>query len=573
MFKIKSISLNNIDVYSFYEDYTIVFGPNNVGKSVLFNIIYYMLGSSKGWNDKSVWELQGMENVKFLTMEVFNGKTMYLKRDILGKFYYKYDLSDDYLLVDIDVYREQIQSMLIMNNDCFGLYHEVVGENLSYRSWTYTNFIDQYALGNVIHVFSQSTDYKFAKRIRKQMQFLFDSKKQKELSELEKKRDEVVKTIEKYKNIIIERKILFEQINVLMDYLEIENPDSYEDKKKNFNNFCLNRSDNRIDPVNKELTYLLNVRNKLNNQIQIEKTFSNQRDQIGSRNKKHQLLLQLLKNSIGEYEEFTEYYDSIDKTLSFLKTENDVLSMKDYKASIETIILERNKIDELIKKIQNSMNEKSEADISHSINSLIFYFNKLDKLNDVSDILNLEEVKKKLDSDIKKLKESINASDSKELNKFINNLYLKMPSELSFVKEDIEKKNFSIEFIPSKTQTIGKQIEIIKSDSNEIEKIVEFVPGSKARQTCWQIITFVGLHVFSKQIYPSLPLLPILVVDAINEPFDEKFELAFNYLAKVCLENGIQLICTSTKKINSDNLIDISAGLNSKHVDKITDIY
>lgn len=566
MFKIKKVSLNDVDEYNFFDDYTLVFGPNNTGKSVLFKLIYYMLGSSKGWNEQDIWTLQGMDNVDFVTMEVYNGKTLFLKRDRFGKTYYKNDKKDNYLLIGTDLYQELIQSMLIINDDCFELYYNVVGEKLTYRGWAYCSFIDQYALGNVVHVFPQSTDYKFAKRVRKQMQFLFDSKKLKELVELEKQKDTICNTLEKFKDVIIEKKIIMEQINSLMNYLEINNPDSYEDKKKNFQNFCNDRSNKRIDPINKELTYLLNARNSLNNQIQIENVFRNQIDLISSRNKKHRLLLQLLQNSIGESEEYNDYLESIKKTLAFLQTENDILSMKDYKASIESIIKEKDKIDDLIAKLQNSLNEKSYTKVLHSINSLKFLFEKVDKMNITTNFAELEETKKNLDVKIRKIRETINASTSKELNEFIQRLYLEMPKELTFVDEDLKRKNFLMEFIPSKVETIGKQVEIIERDGKEHETLVEFIPGSKARQTCWQIITYLGLHTFAKKIYQSLPLLPVLMIDAINEPFDDKFEVAFNYLAKACIENGIQLICTSTKNVDSTNVINISKGLNSKHI-------
>ena len=42
MFKIKNISLNDIDVYSFFDDFTLVFGRNTTGKTILFNILYYI---------------------------------------------------------------------------------------------------------------------------------------------------------------------------------------------------------------------------------------------------------------------------------------------------------------------------------------------------------------------------------------------------------------------------------------------------------------------------------------------------------------------------------------------------
>lgn len=567
MFKIKNITLNDKDSYDFNDDYTIIYGPNNCGKSVLFKVIYYMLGSSIGWDEKPVWGLKGMDNVHRISMRIFNGKTLYMMRNDENKYFYKNDFADDYMQIDIDVYKDLIQSMLISNTDCFELYHEVVEENLTFRAFSYLNFIDQYALGNVVHVFQQSVDYKFVKRIRKQMQFIFDSKRQKDLSNLEKRQKEIADKLNGYSDSIAKRKLLLDQINYEMDYLGIPNPDLLEDKKKNYEAFCKDRSSNTVNPINKELTYLLNVRNKLNNQIQIEKTFSKQRDLIGNRNKKYKLLLQLLKNSIGEEDEFKYYLESIEKSLSFLQDEDNVLSMKDYNLSIEKINNKKNEINSLIEKIKNSMSEKSDYDISNSIKSLSFYFDKYEKLNMLADISSLENSRKELEKSIKDLKSKMNTNNSEKLNKYLTNLYLNMPNELSFIKEDLGlvSKGFSLEFLPSKVATIGRSVEELERDGEKIVRISEFIPGSKARQTCWQIITYIGLHKFIKELYPSLPLLPIIVVDAINEPFDEKCDLAFKFFASVCSQNGIQLICTSTDKISENNVLDISTGLNSFH--------
>lgn len=563
MFKIKRIALDDGVFYDFYDDYTVVYGTNSTGKSVLFKIIYYMLGSSKGWDERSVWELDGMDGVTSITMEVDNGKRLYLKRNKSEELFYKNNTEDDYLKVDIDVYKDSIQSMLISSTDCFNLYHEVVGEKLSHRALSYLNFIDQYGLGNAVHIFLQSTDYKYTKRIRKQMQFIFDSSRQKELAQLEEQRDNVALALEQQNEIIIKRRIIEDQINTELSFLEIENPDSIADKKSKFLEFCKNRTE-KTDPINKEYTYLLNVSNQLANQIQIERTFSKQRDLINSRNKKNELLLQLLKNSIGDNEEFSNYLKSINKTLEFLSNEDDVLSMKDYSASIAAIAEKKEEVDSLIQQLKRSFSEKTEFEISNSIKALDYYFKKYNALNEAGDLSSLEEKKKDLDKRIKTLAAGISANKSADLNSFITNSYINMPGDLPFVKEDLERSGFSLEFIPSQTATIGKEKETIVTEDGQKEVDVEFIPGSKARQTCWQIITFIGIHSFAKRIYPSLPLIPLIVIDGINEPFDDKFPIILNYLSKLCSDNNIQLICTSTKMVDG-HVVDLSNGLNPSH--------
>lgn len=177
----------------------------------------------------------------------------------------------------------------------------------------------------------------------------------------------------------------------------------------------------------------------------------------------------------------------------------------------------------------------------------------------------MEQRKKDLEIIIRNTKDTLGNSKSAHLNKFITDTYLNMPENLSFVKEDKSKEEFSIEFIPAKTETIGKKIDSIFTNGEEKKLKVEFVPGSKARQTCWQIISYIGLMIYAKKEYSSLPILPILVIDGLNEPFDSNYNLVFNYFADLCKKNDIQLIVTSTERIDVEHTLDISNGLNSLH--------
>ncbi len=561
MFKIKKILLDNVDTLIFNDDSTLVYGPNNVGKSVLFKILYFMLGSEKGYDEKLVWNLQGLDNVYSITLVVDNNEKVYFMRNKSNECYYKLSDSDNYMIIDLSLYKEKIQSMLIANNDCFELYKKVVDEKLTYRAFSYLNFIDQYALGNVIDLFPN--DFRYARRIRRQMQFLFDSEKLIELSNLEKERDEKNRQLDEMLNSVQKRDFISKEIFTLMAKLNLQVSDFMNDNKRIFSEFLKGEKNSVEQPVNKELNYLLKVSNQLNNQIQIERTFSKQRDLMWSRNQKNSTLLQLLKNSIEKNEEYQKYYNSIEKTLGELKTEKDILSMKDYESSINKIIIKKKEIDLLIEKTMNSLSERNEYETGRIVDQLKYLFSEFDKIviNDNYD--SLLEAKKKLDFEIKAKKKLIGASKSHKLNKFLTKYYLNMPKELSFVDEDLKRRDFSLEFIPMKMETIGIEKEIIGSEE-EYVRSVEFIPGSKARQACWQIITFIGLHLFIKDEFPSLPLIPVIIVDGINEPFDKNFDIAYKYLSDLCNAKGIQFISMSTVKLDL-NILDISKGLNSRH--------
>jgi len=564
MFKIVSVSLDDYDAYTFYDNYTLIYGGNNTGKSALFKIIYYMLGSDVGWDGKTIWELDGLDNISYITMVVNNGYDLYLKRNKNGNLYYKRSKEDMYIKINLNLYKEYIQSMIITNIDCFDLYRNSVGENLNYRGFAYLNFIDQYGLGNAFQIFKQFTDVKYAKRIKKQMQFIFDNVNQKRLFDLEKKKNDIEKIVNRNNENIFRKKILVDQINDLMDYLEIKNPLNVEEKIQNFNAFCENRLE-KVDPINKEFIYLLKVSNQLENQIQIEKTFFKQNNFIKKRNEKSKLLLNLLKNSIGSYPEFNKYLISINESLKYINYENDIFSLNNYGESIKNLETKKIEVDKLIAKYKNSITNKSEAEISNSIKALKYYFKKYNDLNIDLESSKADDEIKKIELEMLSIKNRFNHLYSEEFNHNISDLYLNMPSNISFVKEDIEKgNNFKLKFIPSKAEIVGKKEYTAYINGKNVIRYMDFIPGSKARQTCWQIITFIGLFVYIHKTFPSFPLLPILVIDGISEPFDENFAEIFTYLTKICNEASIQLICTSTK-IVGNQLIDLSSGLNSKH--------
>lgn len=561
MFKIVSLSLNGIDNYIFKDDYTLIYGPNNVGKSIMIYLLDYMLGSSGLLNNESIWKHEGLENVEYVEMIINNGKNLYLKRTP-NELFYKFNESDNYLVVDEGEYKNIIQSSLTNNQEIFEEYYSYVNEKLNYRGFSYLNVIDQYALGNITNLFPESIDYRFIKRLRKQMNFLFDSKLLKKLNEItiEKKNvDKQVKKLEYYANL---KNIYVSKINENMHFLNIKCPDEISEKKSAFKNYINNYSESTNKPINRDLSYLISISNQLSSQIEIERTFSKQSEQINTRNNKIILLMKLLQNSVSNSDEYSKYLENVEMILTQAKRDNDILSLKDYSGSLEKIITKKKKIDDEIISIKNTLKDKKSEEIQTSINLISYYFNELEKIADLSDYDELKKKQKELSESYQDILSNIGNSMSEKMNKFITTSYLNLDTRLSYVDADSKTNGFSIQYIPRKMAVVGKEKKII----NDKEYYHDYMPGSKARQSCWQVITYLSLLLYINKNRPGLPILPIVLIDGFNEPFDENFELAYNGICSLFKDNNIQLIVSSTQNVgDQSHVIDLSRGLNSKH--------
>lgn len=236
MFKIKRIILNGIDEYKFNDDYTLIYGPNNVGKSILIYLIDYMLGSGGELNNDIIWNHDGMDNVDFVEIEIFYGEKLFLKRNRSESFY-KRNINDNYILIDDNEYKNMIQSSLTNDPKIFDEYFLYVNEKLSYRGFSYINVIDQYALGNISNIFPETIDYRYTKRLRSQMSFIFDKELLKEYNDLQNEKKEIAKKLKDISELIQKKKLYLASINEKMNYLNICNSDDYDEKKANFNNY------------------------------------------------------------------------------------------------------------------------------------------------------------------------------------------------------------------------------------------------------------------------------------------------------------------------------------------------
>ena len=564
MLKIDYIRLNNQKPLYFHKNTTVIFGGNNVGKTLLVDTINYILGQST----HDLWKKQGMENVESIECHAFcdDNSQLFLKRTIDKKNYYKRSSRDPYSMVDDTEYKNIIQSSFSKyDEELYKNYYSIVKESLSYRGIGYLNFIDQYSLGDSNNIIPEANGVEYYNRIKKQTMFIFDKEAQRKLNEYENSLKSIEGEIKKAEELIKKRAFVINGIKKEFDFLSIDYKDDVEELKRTYYEYKNKRViPNNIHRGEKELVYLTKASSQLYSQLAIERRLMRQTDLLTNRNKKTEEILECFRSVIGNEQGFSKYLDAIENVLSEYGKRDIILSAKDFDQTITNLEKEKNKVDSRIKEISNDLSEKTYLDYAKSEAVLEQYFSLLDQIGKEKNIDELYDREKCCRQEIEKIKENINVSSAECLNSRITKSYLDMPDCLDFVMED-KKKEIKIQYIPRKRSLSA----VMKTKEG---KVANYVPGSKARQTCWQIIAFIELQKFIKDNYENFPLLPLLVIDGFNEPFTDRedtFKRVLEYLSGLCLDRGIQLIVVSTSNVGKNNesrsVIDLSSGFNKEH--------
>ena len=158
MFKIRYLKVNYEDksiepsVFPF-EDSVYIFGHNNVGKTLLLKAIDYVLGKS----DMILGDIDGFENIySFEAILLNQTRTLFVTRSKNNEYGYKYSEEDkDYLTVDFEMYKQEITSFLgCKYSKYFEEFKIYSGENLSFRAFSFINFLDEKGFGNLINIYS-----------------------------------------------------------------------------------------------------------------------------------------------------------------------------------------------------------------------------------------------------------------------------------------------------------------------------------------------------------------------------------------------------------------------------------
>lgn len=167
----------------------------------------------------------------------------------------------------------------------------------------------------------------------------------------------------------------------------------------------------------------------------------------------------------------------------------------------------------------------------------------------------LKEVRRKIretKENIKMLQNSDDVTKIRKISEDITMLYSAAKDISSVVDDDIFQSGFKIKYL-KRGNILQPTIETIELGKDDIEKKVEtyYYIGSKAQRTLIQLCGYLGFLklLLSENKYP---IIPLLVIDHISQPFDEKNVRAIGEIINKAIEemgsDNLQIIMFDEKE-------------------------
>lgn len=562
MFRIRKIILYkgiNKKEYSF-SDNTYVYGHNSVGKTALTKIIDYVLGSSEELNH------DGLDNIEYVGAYIENNNTqLWIKRNLQNEYFYKRTENSEYSNVTLDKYKEIICEVISENLDtkAIKVYQKVFEETLTYRSFSFINFVDEIGQGDLGSVFTRGKEIKHLVRIRKIMDFFFNYEniekiyeKKVELEKLELEQKNYNDRINQYSHSVEKVHNLFTKLSLTYSDDMFSNYNLFKSFKKDF-------SRNNPKPIGGDIVYLTRASYSLSEELKLYTYLKEQSQGAVGRKQRTERLLTLLKSILADNTEYSEDINMITNAINEIQQDKLILSLADYESTIEKISKEKKMLDDKINILNNQASENNYENTLKTIALLEDHFtviNNMENLNKINKINNqIIELKK----EIKELKNSYNQKGIADFNKHLTDMYLNSKvKNVTYINDDRQDESFSLSFDPF------CQVLLAKHKENGV--VVSYTPGSMARHSHLQLLVYLCMLDYLHNNFKNFIYLPVLIIDSADQAMEDKsFEEIYPSLVEVAKNIGVQTIFISKFKpetIAKEDFLDITDGLNPFHL-------
>lgn len=552
MFKVCYIKVNYLDqriestTYSFTAS-NYVFGANNVGKTVMIQAIDFVLGKS----NFKLYTKDGLEGIASIEAKLENeNNTLYLLRSD-NEYGYKYSVADTgYLTVDYELYKKEITAFLIGSvNEYFEEFKDYVEEDLTFRAFSFLNFVDEKGLGNLTNIFTRIDNFYNQKRVRKLMTFLFNHVNVSKLIKLQKQEKILEEDLEKLRVKKATYNYLYGIIINGCQALQIpiQKDAVIEDIAVTFKSFkdTYNRNSGQEVKKTGDIGMLMKMSYNLSEELKYQENLQRQTNFLISRNKKVEQLLSTFKTLIYVDDRYEQYVDEIANTLKKQEVSQEILSIKDYRKTIAEIRTKKAKIDRQIIEAQTRLNKIPFEETLKLIGKVEQALIDIENIPDILEIENKEKQLQTVKNEIKDIKNRFDETLKRRFDDILLSYYSELKGKIDFATKDFKQKNFRMLFDPLKISISGQKV---KSDNDS--ELVSYNPGSMARETTWQILAYLAMFQILKEHFIKLPVMPILFIDGLNQPFDDEkssYPNAYKFIRSKAAEIGIQLFVVSTR--------------------------
>ena len=567
MFKIESITfIQGIDRQEYkFSMNSFIYGPNTVGKTALTKALDFILGSS----DELFYQgLDGIESIEALLSN--NNTFLWIKRTIGNEFFYRRTPDSEYTAVGLETYKKNIGLILNQetNSHFLEIYEKIFDEHVTFRSFSFLNFIEEKGLGDLSVVFTKAKDLKHQIRIRNIMKFFFNFENIEQIYEKSGELEQCEEKLSGLNNKFLQYESSLRKIKKTFSELQIKHTSKINEDYIEFLNFKKNFYRNE-KYNNSDLIYLTKASFSLSEEIKLYYYMRNQSENMIKRKSRVSRLLSTLSAIVEENPNYSDYSSEITEMIKEIDDENIILALTDYKTSIQTIQKEKEKIDQQIEKVKSASTELEYEVAIKKIGSLETAFSIVKENIEIDKINNLRNRIENLKKELKSLKNSFDKNNIIKFNETLTEQYLSENIDVKHLNEDRAESNFLVEFDPFRSVLFTKHM-----NEDGIEE--HYQPGSMARQTHLQILTYLCMFDYLKTSFSNFIYMPVLIIDSANQPMGlETFKQLYPFIIEYAQKIGVQTFFLSKDKIEGikkKDMIDISNGLNKFHKQKNDDI-
>lgn len=524
MFKLISLTLygcHNEDpfVYTFSEGINYFKGKNDSGKTEFYEFIDYMFGSTVNMYKKE-WFHESLDSAE-LHFAV-DGREYIIKRFIKdsNKNYFCYSDEETTEPIRQEELKEKLNNVFAKNDEALKELRKFVEEDISYRTFTVFSFLGESRQGTLNDFFDKCSRIEYALKMPSLLNYIFN-KNIARIDELKKEEEKTKNCLDSLEKRVAQNDEIRARVNQQLKVLNIGvvfnggNADTIlrEIIKLQSTLEITEKSTKDIAITELEVIYT-----SLDEQIKRQTQFASDHKRFIEDDEKTKQLVDALKQVVDGNKKYQYLVDPIieltndlEKSISFNKYLIQDNSIKELKK-------QREEIKKQLAGKRTKYTIYSVSDKTRAVTLINEYLRYYDSDFDSSQISELRTKLKQIREEIRKLRNGNDQEKLNNLSEIITKLY-KTSVDVSELSEyDFKKEGFQIKYLKN-GNTIQPQI-----DDNEAEKgdqTRNYYTGSMARHTLMQLCGYLGfLQMLIKD--SKYPLIPMLVIDHISKPFDDK---------------------------------------------------
>lgn len=543
MFKISKLIMfdlnDNAYTYSFENGVNYFKGKNSSGKTEFYSFIDFMFGSSDDISKKP-WYKDSLSKAT-MQFEYNNTEFIITRTKNPEKNYLSYVDEETAEPIDSRQYKDKLNSIFAQDIQLLKNIREFTNEELTYRAFTMFNFLGEKGQGKIQDFLDKCSSIKYSVKLNPILNFIFNNNLEK-IYELQLELDILLQEVKELENNIQKQGFVINQVNVNLQKIDgniLYNGKNSNEIRERINAIKEMQSEDK-KTEKRNIADLEVMFNNLSEQIKVYENNASDAKQFEKDNENRRKLLFKLQELVDDNSDFDYLIQPIQTLLNDI---DNTIFFSNYIISDNTVKELRKQRDQIRTEISRNAPRFKCFSLEQKAKAIALIEEYL-SIEIISNDDLLKEKKKRIREIREELKALQNSDDTKkitELSDLVTELYCSAKDTSSVVSDDLEQNGFKIKYF-KKGNILQPTILVEKDDQPNSGKQENYYIGSMARHTLIQLCGYLS---FLKILLENnrYPIIPILVIDHISKPFDEKNSSAIG-----------TVISTAYKKIGKENL-------------------